>query len=151
MYSSCVSQVYRATLYQAQSYLNSMKKNPFYSNQSTRHPPKKLNELPLKALLYRPATETFVVVLYCWHNKETKVPSRFSCSFAQLPVNRADKNTAPGSPLAASSDLSSETWSVFGKDTKENAVVISSVSVLHSPSYKADSGMLAACFTQKGE
>lgn len=37
MHSSCASQVPRATLYQAQSYLNSIKKMPFYSNQSSRH------------------------------------------------------------------------------------------------------------------
>lgn len=59
----------------------------------------------------------------------------FSCSFGQLPVNRADKNsisqvsTASASPPATSSDLSSETWSVLGKDTKQNAVVISLVCV----------------------
>lgn len=113
----CVSQVYRATLYQDESYLNSIKKKKIHFtaiNLPDTHL-KNSTSLLLKALLYRPATDTFVVVPYRWYNKEPKVHSCFSCSFAQLAVIRADKNsiapvnTVPGSPPTASSDVRSET------------------------------------------
>jgi len=49
----------------------------------------------------------------------------FGVSLGQLPANRADKSSisqvsaVSASPLALSLDLSSETWPVLGKDTKQ--------------------------------